>query len=61
LGPARSSDEAAVKPVLTNVVVRFTLMDSMVRSEFGNLSAPGTGNVLTGTLLSSFGSSTPRL
>ena len=50
-----------MKPVLTNVVVRFTLMDSMVRSEFGNLSAPGTGNVLTGTLLSSFGSSTPRL
>ncbi|HTM48376.1 MAG TPA: hypothetical protein VL285_06845, partial [Bryobacteraceae bacterium] len=59
-GPARSSDEAAAKPVLTNVVARFTLTASMARSGFGNLSAPGTDNTLTGTSPGSFGSSTPR-
>jgi hypothetical protein len=42
-------------------VARFTLMASTVGSEFGDLSAPGTGNVLTGTSLSSFESSMPRL
>jgi hypothetical protein len=50
-------ERAEERRALTN----FTLMASMVESEFGNLSAPGTGNELTGTSLSLFKSSTPRL
>jgi hypothetical protein len=54
-------ERAEERRALTNAVARFTLMASMVESEFGNLSAPGTGNELTGTSLSLFKSSTPRL
>jgi hypothetical protein len=45
-------DQAEERRALTDAFARFTLMASMVRSEFGNLSAPGIGNALTGTSLS---------
>jgi len=46
--PVSRSDQAEGRFVSINAVARFTSMASMMGTEFGNLSEPTVGSVLSG-------------